>query len=68
MTPSKPKAARTKTRAKTSKNFVLRVAVTMWDPATRSGAKNAVHYALEGWSRMYPFVIKSARVTNADIP
>ena len=56
-------------KAKTAKRFVLRVNMRLGLDYTRSKAKDTLQDALNEWMQKYPLgVIKSARVTNADIP
>ncbi len=59
----------TKSRAKTSKRFVLRVNVSAVEPVTRGEVREWVqqwldHAVKENWFELF----KAARVTNADIP
>lgn len=63
MTNPKPKP----TRAKTSKRFVLRVTVEAKAAGTRSEARAAMQKWLDD-TRYSRIGVKSARVTNADIP
>ena len=65
--PKKQTKTPTKSRVKTSKRFVLRVVVQADIATTRSEMRAAA----QGWldkGRIGAWHVKSARVTNADIP
>lgn len=66
MTPNKPKPT---TRAKTSKRFVLRVTVEAKIPLTRASVRAWMQAGIDNEiTLVLDPIIKSARVTNADIP